>query len=145
MKRDTWFLFGILVILSVIFAARGFGGAADTPAIFSDGYTLAEARQISADTGKPIFALATADWCGPCQSLKRDALADPEVVAFLRARTIPVYIEESDGIEDIRALRVRAYPTSVLLDSEGVLGVIEGGAPPAEYLSLLKRSIGDAG
>lgn len=145
MKRDTWFLFAILAVLATVFALRGFGGPAATPGVFSDEYTLEQARAVSAETGKPILALATADWCPPCQSLKRGALSDPDVVAYLRENTVPVYIEESSGIEAIRELRVKRYPTTVVLNGEAVLGVVEGGASSEKYLGLIKQAVEQAG
>lgn len=145
MKRDMWFLLVILSALAVVFLIRGFGGKAATPGVFSDGYTLEQAAAKSLETGKPIFAVATADWCPPCQSLKRGALMDPDIVAYLREHTIPVYLEESVSMQDIRALPVRAYPTSVVLNRGEVFAVIEGQSSAEEYLRLIQDAVADAG
>jgi thiol-disulfide isomerase/thioredoxin len=145
MKKDTVVLFVIVAGLSALLMARGLGRKAQTPEIFADGYTLETARSISAESGKPLFILATADWCGPCQALKRGALTDVEVVAFLRDRTVPVYLEEGPNLAEIRSLGVRAYPTTLLIRGDETMGVIEGGAGPAEYLRMIRQSLGEPG
>jgi len=145
MKRDVWFLLLIVSALGVVFLVRGLGGAAETPGVFSEGYTLEQARLLSEESGKPIFAVATADWCAPCQTLKRGPLSDAAIVAYLRAETIPVYLEESDSMDDIRALSVRAYPTTLVISKGEVFGMIEGGASAQRYLELIRQAVDDAG
>jgi hypothetical protein len=70
---------------------------------------------------------------------------DPDVVAYLREHTVPVYLEESVSMPDIRALPVRAYPTSVVLNRGEVFAVIEGQASAEEYLRLIQDAVADAG
>lgn len=145
MKKDMLFLILILSALTTVFIIRAMTGTADTPAVFSDAHDLDQAMLLSQETGKPIVAVATADWCPPCQDLKRGALSDPEVVAFLRENTIPVYLEESTGMEQIRALGVRAYPTTVIFGSGEVFGTIKGGQAPGPYLSMIRDAVDLAG
>lgn len=109
-------------------------GPASVPDVFSDGYTLAEARVVSAETGKPIFALATADWCPPCQTLKRGPLQDPEVVAMIREHSIPVYLEDGEHREQIKELGPRGYPTSFIVEDDRVVSAFPGGNGYKEFL-----------
>lgn len=145
MKKDTVVLFVIVAAFSALLLVRGLGRTARPPELFSDGYTLEAARAVSAESGKPLFILATADWCGPCQTLKRGVLTDPEVVSFVRERTVPVYLEEGPNLAEISALGVRAYPTTLLIRGDETIGVIEGGAGADEYLGMLRRSLGEPG
>ncbi|MEM9372011.1 MAG: thioredoxin family protein [Planctomycetota bacterium] len=145
MKKDLLFLVVVVLALAVVLVLRAGGGTAATPGVFDDAYDLDRAMVLSAETGKPFVAVAPADWCPPCQTLKRGALSEPEVVAYLREHTIPVYIEESTGIEQIRALGVLRYPTTVVLDADSVFGVIEGGKSPGQYLELIRTAIGASG
>ncbi len=36
--------------------------------------SYAEARREIAETGKPMMVMVSTDWCGPCQSMKRNVL-----------------------------------------------------------------------
>lgn len=144
-RRDLWVLFGIVAALSALLLLRGLGATAPTPGVFSDAHTLESAAALSAESGKPVLALATADWCGPCQALKRGALSDPAVVAFLREHTIPVYLEEASSPAEIASLGVRAYPTTVLIADGQTLGVIEGNRPAADYLEAVLSALNEPG
>lgn len=147
MGKQAWVLLGIIGVFVAIMFVRGpaGGGTGVIPAVFEPGLTLAEAQARSEQSGLPVLAFVTADWCGPCQSLKRGALSDPDVTAYLREHTIPVYLEESKSPAEIQALGPRVYPTTVLLRGGEVIGRIEGGGPPAAYLRTVRRAIADAG
>ncbi len=128
MKKRKWF--GPMVMLVVVVGILGvlrsrFGGVAETPASFAAHTTLDAALTESAESGKPVLALVTADWCAPCQSLKRGALADPRVTDWIGAHVVPAYVDGTDAEleqtqHDLRLLRIEVFPTLVLLDSQGV-------------------------
>lgn len=109
-------------------------GPAATPDVFANGYTLTQARELAAQEQKPLLVLATADWCAPCQTLKRGALSDPSVAKLIEERTIPVYLEDGKDREEIAALGVRSYPTTLILDENGqIASTITGGRSAREY------------
>lgn len=141
MRRDLWVLLGIVTVLAGLMLARGLGRTAPTPKPFSDAYTLQSAADVSRQTGRPVLVLATADWCGPCQALKRGALSDPGVAAYLSEHTVPVYLEDGVNPREIAALGVEVYPTTVILQNGEVLGVIRGGASAEDYLRTVRQSI----
>ena len=127
MKKQTWF--GPLVMLVVVVAILGvlrsrFGGVAEMPAAFATHTTLDAALAESAETGKPVLALVSADWCGPCQSLKRGGLADARVNDWIGRHAIAAYVDGTDaGLEqtrrELRLLEIEVFPTLVLIDSTG--------------------------
>tara|TARA_Y100001933_G_scaffold122861_1_gene122645 strand:+ start:304 stop:726 length:423 start_codon:yes stop_codon:yes gene_type:complete len=114
------------------------GGVAPTPEVFATGSSLAQGMEKANAAGKPVLAVVTADWCPPCQQLKRGALADPEVAAWIDANTVPVYINSDESPDDAAALKVRALPTTVLLRDGEIIASRTGAASPADYLAFLK-------
>lgn len=116
-------------------------GPAPTPDIFSKGYTLDQATDISRETGKPVLVLATADWCAPCQRLKRVTLIDLQVAAWIVEHTVPVYLEDGANHEEIVTLGVSAYPTTLLLQNGRVLSTIQGAAGPDRFMDSLIGSL----
>lgn len=141
MRKSPFPVLIVLVLLalalpSVISLIRG---KAQTPDIFSQAYTLEQARELSSQTGKPMFVLATADWCAPCQSLKRGAMVNPEVAQLVSERTIPVYLEDGVNPEQIRDLGVRAYPTTMIIQDGRVMTAIEGAARAGSFVKKLSE------
>lgn len=116
-------------------------GPAELPDVFSDGYTLTQAIEESSRSGMPVLVLATADWCAPCQTLKRGALSDPKVVGLIRENAIPVYLEHGQNGPEIRQLGVRAYPTTLILEGGQVTAMLEGGANADRYAGMLSREL----
>ena len=146
MGRSVWVLLGVIGVFVIIMLVRGpTASGAQIPALFDPERTLAEARAESAERGLPVLAFVTADWCGPCQALKRGALSDPDVAEYLRTHTIPVYLEESKSTAEIQELGARVYPTTFLLRGGEVVGRIEGGGSAAAYLRTVRRALSDGG
>lgn len=141
MSRETWILLLIVTAFSGVLAFRALRGPAPTPAVFDQQLTLDEAIRRSGETGRPVLAVATADWCGPCQALKRGALADEAVASLLRERTIPVYLEDGADRDAIASLGVRAYPTTVLIRDGHAKAVLEGGASPGAYRAAIEDAL----
>lgn len=116
-------------------------GPAQTPDVFSQAYSIAQATQISQETGKPMFVLATADRCPPCQKLKRSALMDSAVVAWINENTIPVYLEDGTNGPEIASLGVRSYPTTMLVQDGKIFMSIAGAQSASTYLDKLGSAI----
>lgn len=74
------------------------GRTAPTPDVFLENISLVEAMDIGTADDKPVFAVVTADWCPPCQSFKRGALADERVQQWLDANAVAVMVDATNNI-----------------------------------------------
>ena len=88
---------------------------------------------------KPVFLYFTADWCGPCQSLKHTTWADKSVEAALRDY-VPVKVDIDAHGDVATKYNVNSIPAYCVLDTGGnVVGNWVGAYPPAEFIAELKR------
>ncbi|GAB4520282.1 MAG: hypothetical protein Tsb0013_23930 [Phycisphaerales bacterium] len=137
-----------LIFAALCFALLGYvvisrGGVAPTPAALTGaGVTdLPSAVAKAKQEGKVVFAVATADWCAPCQTYKRGALADEAVASWIEANAVPLTIDVTDPnvpSPDARALGVSGIPATFLIDSSGqVLASATGALGTDDLLALL--------
>jgi thiol-disulfide isomerase/thioredoxin len=118
---------------------------APTPGVFDAKITLADALVQSTQTGKPILVLVTADWCPPCQKLKRGALSNPEVVQFISEQSIPVYLEDGQNRAEIQTLPVQSYPTTLIIKDGEIQASVVGGKSASRYLKVLQEAFASEG
>lgn len=112
----------VVVAWAGAFALRG-GGAS----VHMDGWQPGlEAGMATAEQAdRPMLLMFTADWCGPCQSLKREVIHTPAVKQAIEAGFVPVMIDLTDQSADnpnmpaAQRYNVRGIPTLILADAEG--------------------------
>ena len=99
---------------------------------------FAAAQRESAATHKPVFAYFTAQWCGPCQSLRHTTWADSGVATALAAY-VPVKID-IDAHPDLARQYAPSYvPVFAILNGDGSVAKEETGAlSPEDFLAWLK-------
>jgi thiol-disulfide isomerase/thioredoxin len=87
---------------------------------------LAAAMEEARISGKPILFDFNADWCPPCQRMKREAFANPSLARAVESAVIPVsivdrYREDGRNPPEIEELQQRfgieAFPTLVVLST----------------------------
>jgi protein disulfide-isomerase len=87
-------------------------------------YDLDKAFASSKETGKPVLMMLTADWCGPCQMLKKDVLSLPEVDEQIQAKFTPVVWDLTEPSDtDIKRAQDwgagAAIPEVIMFDASG--------------------------
>ena len=95
-----------------------------TTGIEFDQMTLAEAKALSAKTGKLIFIDCYTDWCGPCKRMAATSFKDPAVGKLYNDNFINLKIEmekNPEGRDLAASYKVRAYPTLLIIDGKGNL------------------------
>ncbi len=123
MKRGlTGYIFPIILVAVAVFLLLRFGGGpAEKPRAFVDSMTLHEATAQANELNKPVLVFATADWCGPCQRLKRTSLADERVNDAILQQTVPVYLDLTHAhnnetlAAEAQRLGVQGMPTLLLM------------------------------
>lgn len=100
---------------------------------FSKGLEKAKAE------GKPVMAVFSAVWCGPCQEMIQEVYPSPEVRAEL-SKWVPVYVDVDEDTKTPAKFKITGYPTFVLLSPEGKEEDRQvGGRPEASFLRMLRN------
>ncbi len=110
--------------------------------------SLATAKKRAQSENKVIFLDLWAEWCGPCQALKKNVFPTTQAQAALK-KVIPleVMVEKQDGtpMPEGKALasqfNLRAFPSLFILDAKGnLLRSHVGYLSPEELARFIKGS-----
>jgi thiol:disulfide interchange protein len=106
---------------------------------------FAAAKNEAAQGGKPVFAYFTAEWCGPCQSLKSSTWASARVETALRSY-VPVRIDIDQHPDLFKRYGLTpsnldgGIPAFRVIDSKGELRKeATGYMGPDDFLKWLNR------
>ncbi len=98
---------------------------------------FAAARAEAEASGKPMLVYFTADWCGPCHTLKGTTWADKAVEAALRAY-VPARVDVMVHTPIALKYGAEYLPKFVVLDAAGaVVKSADGYRDPKEFLTWL--------
>ncbi|HEV2292383.1 MAG TPA: thioredoxin family protein [Tepidisphaeraceae bacterium] len=98
---------------------------------------LSAARTEAQTSGRPVLAYFTADWCGPCHSMKSTTWADAGVEEALR-RYVPVRIDVDLNSAAAMEYNAQVIPKFAVLDAAGnVVKSAEGYMDPQQFLAWL--------
>ncbi|MGV3629752.1 MAG: thioredoxin family protein [Bacteroidota bacterium] len=142
-------LFVLLVAVGAIstaFVKKDSTGAATMAGdgIKFKGMTLDEAKAEAKATGKIIFIDAYTEWCGPCKKMAASSFMDDKVADLFNSKFINIKIEmekSTDGPGVARAYGVKAYPTLLFIDAQGMLKKQVVGFQTADQLVALAKSM----
>ncbi|MEG0517833.1 MAG: thioredoxin family protein [Bacteroidales bacterium] len=103
--------------------------------------TFAQALAKANKQNKQIFLDCYTSWCGPCKHMANNVFTLPEAGKFFNSTFVNVKIdmEKGEGIDLCKKLGVKAFPTFLVLDSQGnEVGRIVGGAELQEFIGKVK-------
>ena len=79
-----------------------------------------EAMAAAQKSGKPIHVFFSATWCGPCQAMLKNVFPKEDVQEALKGFE-PLYLDGDVYGAFTRKYRVRAFPTSMVIEADGKL------------------------
>lgn len=135
--------FALLIIALAVLINAFLGRGAPVPPMFDSAPRLAEAIGESEESGRVVLAVATADWCGPCQSYKAGALINDRVEAWVAENAVPVYIDVDRNREEAERLGVRSIPATFLIEGGEVVAKVEGSMSGRALVEWLERHAGE--
>lgn len=145
MRGNVALLVVILLILGAAMILPMFRGVAPRPDMFSQELTLNAALDRSAETGKPVLAVVTADWCGACQALKRGALSDRQIASIVGESFLPVYVDSDRSPGEAAQIgNVEYLPTTVVIVGGREVGRAVGNQSAGELRTMLEQALREA-
>jgi thiol-disulfide isomerase/thioredoxin len=102
------------------------------------------AIRLSKSMNKPIFLDAHTNWCAPCKLMSRTTFVDKNVVQFFNEKFINLKMdmEQGDGIILAKKYGIKAYPTLLFIDNEGIMLHRGVGMKEVEpFLELAKEAL----
>ena len=128
MKKILLILCGVMFLSMISFAQRGKIETIGKLSWYTEQNNWEELLQVAQKANKPILAVFSATWCGPCQQVKAGVFksADFEKVAN---EVVLLYIEQTtkEGAAYNSKYNVVAFPSFKMFSAHGVL--LDNGNP----------------
>ncbi len=141
MKSRIWTV--LLICVALVVGLRMFSTSkGKLPEAFASAQGLAAAIDQSSQSGMPVLAFATADWCGPCQKFKKSALSDTGVITWIKDNTHPTLLDCTGANPDAARLGISGLPTLMLLRDGREIARLEGGVGAQDLINWLATHSG---
>jgi thiol:disulfide interchange protein len=102
--------------------------------------SVPEALKEAKRTNKPVFLDFAAEWCGPCQLMKKNTFTDKKVIAELR-KWISVHVDVDQQEKVARQYGIEAMPTMIIVNPSGsAVAKTLGYHDASELLSWLRAN-----
>ena len=98
-----------------------------------------EALKAAKQENKLVFVDFYTDWCGPCKKMANEVFPQKMVGDFMNEKFVNLkFNAEKEGKELAARYKVSAYPTFVILDTEGkVVGELKGSMDGQTFIQKL--------
>ena len=109
--------------------------------VFEKG-TLKELLALADEQDKYLFVDVYATWCGPCQIMAKQIFPQQKVGEFFNKTFVNAKFnaEKGEGVDVAKRYSVKAYPTFLILDSDGEeVGRIVGGADADRFIEEVRK------
>lgn len=139
-------LLGALLLTATAFAATFRPLAQDQVTWQHD---LSQARQTSAQTGKPVLMYFTAQWCPGCHAMRAYIFGEETIAADIMRDTVPVKVDMTRTTEANQPIaqqyRADMLPLLVLTDADGrEIARYTQGAWPDQFSPWLVHATAEA-
>lgn len=91
---------------------------------------------------KLVFIDVYAVWCGPCKRMASEVFTQKKVGDYFNQTFVNAKFdaEKGEGIEVAKKYGVKAYPTFLLLNGDGVkVGQMVGGSPADDFIKEVQK------
>ena len=132
-----------IIVLSILLIVS-FGMFAQSGGVKWEEGTFSQALEKAKKTSKPIFLDCYTSWCGPCKQMADRVFTLPQAGEFFNSRFINIKIdmEKGEGVQLKERFEVKAFPTFIILDSNGKeTGRIVGGGEPDAFIGKVKAAM----
>lgn len=106
--------------------------------------SLQETIEQAKKEGKLVFVDCYTSWCGPCKMMSKQVFTQKYIGEYFKEHfvSLKVDMEKGEGPELAKLYEVKAYPTMLVLTSEGeVKYKILGGQDPRSFMEKIYRSM----
>ncbi|MCP4650535.1 MAG: thioredoxin family protein [PVC group bacterium] len=135
MKKILWVM---LVFFMVGCGVAQTSGESGTIAWYHD---MEQAKADASAENKTMLVDFYTEWCGWCKKLDKDTYSNKEVAEFAK-NFICVKIDADKYPQLTKDYKVRGFPSTVFLNSDGTLiEVVPGYMPPDKFLKLMERML----
>ena len=101
-----------------------------------------QAWQLAREQQRPMLLYFTMSGCVYCRKMERDTFADASVAQDIRDRFVAAHVTAEQNANLVRSLKVRSYPTTVIISPHaGVIDYISGYVSPEQLRSRLQAAI----
>ena len=132
------------IILSLLFATL-FCLISEAQGIsFVEGKTLSEVLAQAKNEGKLVFVDCYTEWCGPCKMMASKEFVKKEAGDYFNAKFVnfKIDMEKGEGPEVGKKYDVNAYPTFLILESNGDLrGRLLGAAGIDDFIKKVEAAL----